>query len=107
MNWLSSNVKNAHLSLSVCTGAYAFADAGLLDDEDLVTTHWRHYEFFAEEFPQLLLANNARYVDNGTNIITTGGVSSGIDGALKIVSRLLSEDVAQRVADSIVYPWLG
>ncbi|OLS19323.1 MAG: Isonitrile hydratase [Candidatus Heimdallarchaeota archaeon LC_2] len=107
IEWLQTTVKNAHLSLSVCTGAYALAEAGLLDDQDLVTTHWRHYDLFAEEFPHLLLANNARYVDNGTNIITTGGVSSAIDGSLKVVSRLLSEEVAQRVADAIVYPWLG
>lgn len=107
LEWLKKTVNKAHLSLSVCTGAYALAEAGLLDDQDLVTTHWRHYEIFQEEFPNLMLANNARYVDNGTNIITSGGVSSGIDGSLKVISRLVSEEVAQRVADIIVYPWLG
>lgn len=105
--WLREKVSEAHLTLSVCTGAYALAETGLLDTEELVATHWRHYEMFMEEFPQITLANNVRYVDNGTNIITAGGVSSGIDGALQVISRLLSEEVAQRVADRIVYPWLG
>ncbi|MHA2029575.1 MAG: DJ-1/PfpI family protein [Candidatus Kariarchaeaceae archaeon] len=107
IGWLKAKVSDTHLTLSVCTGAYALAETGLLDNEELVTTHWKHYEMFNDEFPQLQLANNARYVDNGTNIITAGGVSSGIDGALRVVARLVSEEVAQRVADRIVYPWLG
>lgn len=106
INWLRIKVSEAHLSLSVCTGAYALAETGLLDEEELVTTHWNHYDAFLDEFPNITLANNARYVDNGTNIITAGGVSSGIDGALQVVSRLVSEEVAQRVAEKIVYPWL-
>lgn len=107
INWLRSKVEKAHLSLSVCTGAYALAETGLLDQEELVTTHWNHYTPFLDEFPNITLANNARYVDNGTNIITAGGVTSGIDGALQVVSRLVSEEVAQRVAEQIVYPWLN
>ncbi|MCE7735052.1 MAG: DJ-1/PfpI family protein [Candidatus Heimdallarchaeota archaeon] len=107
ISWLKLKVSEAHLSLSVCTGAYALAETGLLDDEELVTTHWNHYHKILEEFPNITLANNARYVDNGTNIITAGGVSAGIDGALKVVSRLVSDEVAERVAEQIVYPWLN
>lgn len=109
IQWLTNFVEDIEITLSVCTGAYALAETGLLDTEEMFTTHWAHSGFLDEEFPHLSdrLALNARYVDNGTNIITSAGVSSGIDGALRVVARLVSDEVAERVAKRIEYPWLG
>jgi transcriptional regulator GlxA family with amidase domain len=105
IKWLSDTIEESHLTLAVCTGTYAVAQTGHLNFEH-ATTHWRHFDLFAAEFPDITIDVNARYVET-PKIITTGGVSCGIDGALQVVSRLVSEDVAQRVAESIVYPWLS
>ncbi|MHA2249057.1 MAG: DJ-1/PfpI family protein [Candidatus Kariarchaeaceae archaeon] len=105
IDWLSNTIEVSHLILSVCTGTYAVAQTGHLDIEP-ATTHWRHLNLFAKEFPHITLDVNARYVET-PKIITTGGVSCGIDGALRVVARLVSEDAAQRVTEAIVYPWLS
>ncbi|MHA2172165.1 MAG: DJ-1/PfpI family protein [Candidatus Kariarchaeaceae archaeon] len=105
IDWLRNIIEKSHLTLAVCTGTYAVAQTGHLNFEH-ATTHWRHFDLFAAEFPDITIDVNARFVE-APKIITTGGVSCGIDGALKVVSRLVSEDVAQRVAESIVYPWLS
>lgn len=103
--FLEEAINVAEISLSVCTGAYAVAMTGHMD-EDIVTTHWRHLELFQEEFPQLTLANNVRYT-SGHKLVSAGGVTAGIDGALAIVAQIVSEDHAQKAADLINYPWMG
>lgn len=105
ITWLTQAIDKSHLSLSVGTGTYAVAKTGLLDFE-VVTTHWRHLKFFAEEFPHITIDVNARYVE-GSKIITTGGVTCAIDGALAVLRSIVSEEVAQRVAESIAHSWLG
>ncbi|MCH8906061.1 MAG: DJ-1/PfpI family protein [Candidatus Heimdallarchaeota archaeon] len=104
ISWLRLSINAAHLTLSVCTGNYAVAQTGIIENE-MITTHWRHYNIFQHEFPDINLANNVRYTETA-KIVSAGGISCGIDGALRVVSRLLSEEVAQRVADRIVYPWM-
>lgn len=105
IDWLSQAIDDAELSLSVCTGAYAVAMTGKLDGQ-IVTTHWRHFDLFQEEFPNVKLANNSRFEETN-DIVTAGGVSSGIDGALQVVKRLVGDDLAHKAADLIVYPWMG
>ncbi len=105
IKWLKIAIENAHISLSVCTGVYAVAQTKHLDTET-VATHWRHFELFSKEFPHIDIDVNARYVE-ANKIVTTGGGSCSIDGALQVVSLLVSEETAQRVADMIVHPWIG
>lgn len=105
IEWLKNIIDKSLVTLSVCTGAYACAQTGYLDNE-IVTTHWRHLDLFQDEFPHIKLANNARYMD-GHKIITAGGVSAGIDGALYLVKRTISEEHAQKAAELINYTWLG
>jgi transcriptional regulator GlxA family with amidase domain len=87
------------LMASVCTGALVYAQAGLLADRP-ATTHWSALDRLAD-----LGANvdrGARYVDDG-NIVTSAGVSAGIDMALHLVARLESVERAQAVRRYIQY----
>lgn len=86
--------------VSVCTGAFALAAAGLLDGLS-ATTHWRDIDELAERYPQVTVDRNVLYVDNG-QVLTSAGVASGIDLCLHIVRRDLGAAVANRVARLIV-----
>jgi transcriptional regulator GlxA family with amidase domain len=78
-------IKALHI-LSVCTGARILAKAGLLDGL-IVTTFHDEIERLKQQFPELDVRTGVRFVDNG-KIITTAGVSAGIDGALHLVKKL-------------------
>ncbi|MFB4316981.1 helix-turn-helix domain-containing protein [Actinomadura sp. 21ATH] len=86
--------------VSICTGAFALAAAGLLDGRR-ATTHWRHAGRLAAEFPRVRVDRDALYVDEGT-VLTSAGVSAGIDLCLHIVRSDLGARVANDVAREIV-----
>jgi transcriptional regulator GlxA family with amidase domain len=86
--------------VSICTGAFALAAAGLLDGLS-ATTHWRDIDELAERYPQVTVDPGVLYVDNG-QLLTSAGVASGIDLCLHIVRRDLGAAVANRVARLIV-----
>lgn len=90
--------------LSVCTGAFILARAGLLDGRSC-TTHYRRRHLLAAKFPGIKLCYD-RVVVDGT-VITTAGVSAGIDGSLVAVSRLFGLERASKLARQIEYPWQG
>jgi transcriptional regulator GlxA family with amidase domain len=87
--------------MSVCTGAFQLARAGLLDGQR-ATTHHDFYDRFADEFPQVHLERGLRFVEN-RRIATAGGLTSGIDLALHTVERYFGRDVAQWTADYMEY----
>jgi transcriptional regulator GlxA family with amidase domain len=89
------------LMISVCTGALAYADAGLLDGRP-ATTHWSALEDLEELGRNIEVRPEARFVDNGA-VITAAGVSAGIDMALHLVARLHSEERAREVRRHIQY----
>jgi transcriptional regulator GlxA family with amidase domain len=99
--WLQTMKQKADVILSVCTGAFVLADAGLLDGKKATTHHWFHREF-QQRFPNVQFQKTARFVDNG-KIVTAAGLSSGIDAALHIVQRYYGRDVAQATADYMEY----
>ncbi|MEM9101623.1 MAG: DJ-1/PfpI family protein [Pseudomonadota bacterium] len=101
--WLQKNSASAQHVLSVCTGSDILAEAKLLDGLSATTFH-RHIGHFAKKFPDITLKPEARYVDNG-KIITTAGLSSGIDGALHLVSKIKGIDFAKTVALHVEYFW--
>jgi transcriptional regulator GlxA family with amidase domain len=86
--------------VSICTGAFALAAAGLLDGLS-ATTHWRDIDELAERYPHVRVDHKVLYVDNG-QMLTSAGVASGIDLCLHIVRRDLGAAVANRVARLIV-----
>ncbi len=86
---------------SVCTGSLVLAAAGLLAGRP-ATTHWAHYDELARIDPSVVVDTEARYVDDG-DVVTSAGVSAGIDMALHLVARLESPDVARAVRRGIQY----
>src|ERR671917_115388 len=90
--------------VSICTGAFVLAAAGLLDGRP-ATTHWMHADAFQSLFPQVKLDPDVLYVDDG-DVLTSAGNAAGIDLCLHIVRRDHGPAVANRVARrSVVAPW--
>ena len=90
--------------VSICTGAFVLAGAGLLDGL-AATTHWAHAEHFRRLFPRVQLNEDVLYIDNG-DVLTSAGNAAGIDLLLHILRRDLGSDTANRVArGAVVAPW--
>jgi transcriptional regulator GlxA family with amidase domain len=85
MHMLRNAQGKVDLTMSVCTGAFKLAKSGILDGKS-ATTHHLFFEKFAKEYPSVHLIKTERFVDNGT-IVTAGGLTSGISGALHVISR--------------------
>jgi len=101
-NWLSFiNNNNTRRIGSVCGGAFALAEAGLLNGKK-ATTHWQLSERLKKEYPLVDVNSTAFYTNDG-NIYTSGGVSSGIDLALALVEEDHGKDIAIQVARKIVF----
>lgn len=95
----AASARGARL-LSVCTGAFALAYAGLLDDRR-ATTHWGFAEEMATRFPAVTVDPNALYIDEGT-VMTSGGISAGIDLCLHVVRKDFGAAAGERVARHMV-----
>ncbi len=89
------------LMTSVCTGALVFADAGLLDGRP-ATTHWASLDQLASLGHDIEVRPDDRFVDDG-DVVTSAGVSAGIDMALHLVARLASPERARQVRRFIQY----
>jgi transcriptional regulator GlxA family with amidase domain len=90
--------------VSICTGAFVLAAAGLLDGRP-ATTHWAYTEEFARLFPQVRLDPDVLFTDDG-DVLTSGGVAAGVDLCLHIVRRDHGSAVANAVARTcLVPPW--
>jgi len=101
MAWLKETAASARNVVSVCNGAIVLAEAGLLKGLD-ATTHWGAIEALRQHAPDTRVLEGHRWVDSG-RVLTTAGVSAGIDGALHLVSRLASREEADRVARYMEY----
>lgn len=102
-DWVAQASKDASATLSVCTGVFVLASAGLLDGKE-ATTHHGAITALRKQFPKITVCADRRVVDNGT-IVTAAGVSAGIDGALHLVDRLMGRDEASATARGIEYDW--
>jgi transcriptional regulator GlxA family with amidase domain len=99
--WLGEQSKRVELMMSVCTGAFQLARAGLLDGRR-ATTHHEFWEKMAREHPRVRLERGPRFVADG-NVWTAGGLTSGVDLALHVVQRVHGEEVAARTARYMEY----
>lgn len=88
--------------LSICSGAFVLAEAGLLDGKR-ATTHWRYLDAFAERFPQVTVERDVLYVDEG-DVLTSAGSAAGIDLCLHLVRRDFGLNAANSVARRLVLP---
>jgi transcriptional regulator GlxA family with amidase domain len=90
--------------MSICTGAFVLASAGLLDGRP-ATTHWAHAQRFRELYPEVRLDPDVLFVDDG-DVLTSAGVAAGIDLCLHVVRRDHGSSVANRAARRcVVPPW--
>jgi putative intracellular protease/amidase len=105
LKWVTQVTANARHTMSVCNGAFILAHAGLLDGLTATTTSG-NIDRLRTEFPKINVVEDQRYVDNG-KIITTAGLSAGIDGALHVVERVMGKGTAQQVALGEEYDWVG
>lgn len=103
MSWVTEQSRQSEVVLTVCTGALVAAKIGLLDDLD-VTTWYGAIDRLAAAAPSARVHDGMRFVDNG-HVVTTAGISAGIDGSLHVVARLLGRSVAERTAAYMEYPW--
>jgi len=103
MAWAKKSVETAEIAVSVCNGAFVLGNLGALDGKT-VTTHWGSLSRLRSSFPKATVQEGRRFVDNG-KIVTTAGVSAGIDGALHIVARLLGRAAADQTARYMEYRW--
>ena len=102
VNWIKKQGENkSTVIMSVCIGAYILAQTGLLDGKK-ATTHYMALEDMQKEYPKTTFIKNVRFVEDG-NIVTAGGITSGIDGALHLIEKFNGPAIAQHVADIMVY----
>ncbi|MBT9383787.1 helix-turn-helix domain-containing protein [Pseudooceanicola sp. CBS1P-1] len=100
LNWLRREARKGIAMGGLCTGAYVLAKAGLLDGKR-ATIHWENHDSFAEEFEEVGLTKSV-FVADGNRLTTAGGTSS-IDLLLKLVADHHGEDLANAVADQLIY----
>lgn len=95
--WLRDVAKRADLVMSVCTGAFVVAEAGLLDGK-WATTHHQSWDALESSFPSIRVVRGRRFVEHD-RVATAGGLTSGIDLALRVVERYLGADAATATAE--------
>ncbi len=105
LDWIRQMTKNTDVTMSVCTGAFILAKTGLLDGKSATTFHGA-FGSFAMRFPNIELKRGARFVENG-NLATAGGLSSGIDLALRVVERYYGREIADKTAYNMEYQGKG
>jgi transcriptional regulator GlxA family with amidase domain len=101
LSWVRSMRVSTPLMTSVCTGALVYAAAGLLAGRP-ATTYWAAFDELVGFDPSILADDEARFVDDG-DVVTSAGVSAGIDMALHLVARLESVEMARAVRRGIQY----
>jgi transcriptional regulator GlxA family with amidase domain len=103
--WLRKVTNATDVTMSVCTGAFQLARAGLLKGKS-ATTHHEFQDRLAKEFPDINVKRGVRFVEE-SKISTAGGLSSGIDLALRVVDRYFGREVAQATARYMEYQSTG
>jgi transcriptional regulator GlxA family with amidase domain len=105
LDWLRRTSPHTDVTMSVCTGAFVLASAGLLNGKP-ATTHHNSYIDLAMQFPDIQVKRGMRFVETG-NLATAGGRYSGIDLALRVVERYFGRSVAEDTASFTEYQGLG
>lgn len=103
LDWIAAQARQARILASVCTGSLLLAQAGVLDGLD-ATTHWEDLAALRALRPALRVREGLRWVDAGA-IVTSAGISAGIDMSLHLVERLHSRELALRTARQLDFDW--
>lgn len=103
IEWITTRSQQAELTTSVCTGSFLLAKAGLLAGKQ-ATTYFGSVSYLRQYHPDIEVLEGVRWVDAG-EVITSAGVSAGIDMALHVVARLFGKPVADATARDIEYDY--
>jgi len=103
LKWIAERAREIETLTSVCTGAMLLGQIGLLDGRR-ATTHWRSLELMRQSFPSVTVEDKLHVVEDG-QVLTSAGISAGIDMALRVVARYFGEAVGRATARHIEYPF--
>jgi len=103
LDWLRNRAEKAEIVMSVCSGSAILAKAGLLDGRR-ATSNKQYFSLAAAQGPKVDWIKKARWVDDG-NVVTSSGVSAGLDMALHVIERLYGTKTAESIADGTEYQW--
>jgi len=101
IQWIVDQFEKVEILASVCTGAFLLAKADLLNGRE-VTTHWKDIEKFQTKYPKLKVLKDVKFVDQG-DLITSGGISAGINMSFYLLSKLHGKEVAAATAKRMEY----
>jgi transcriptional regulator GlxA family with amidase domain len=101
VRWLRDVGRRADLVMSICTGAFVLAETGLLDGKT-ATTHHQSWDDFEAAFPNVQVVRGPRFVEHD-RVATAGGLTSGVDLALRVVERYVGRDAARATARFMEY----
>src|SRR5215471_14930607 len=101
--WIAERGRQVETLTSVCTGAMLLGHTGLLDGRH-ATTHWRSLDWMSESFPRVTVERDLHVVEDG-NVLTSAGISAGIDMSLRVVARYHGETIARATARHMEYPY--
>jgi len=105
LDWIRKVAATADVTMSVCNGAYLLAQTGLLSGK-AATLHHSAFVDFAMQYPEVQVKRGARFVEAG-NLACSGGLSSGMDLAFRVIERYYGRDVATRAAFAMEYQGEG
>lgn len=105
IDWIAEVASQSRLTASVCTGAFLLAKAGVIDTQT-VTTHWEDIDDLRAGWPSLRVVDGVRWVDQG-RIVTSAGISAGIDMSLHLIERCAGRELALRTARQMDFDWTG
>lgn len=103
LKWIAERASGIETLTSVCTGAMLLGQIGLLDGRR-ATTHWRSLEWMRQSFPSVTVEDKLHVVEDG-EVLTSAGISAGIDMALRVVARYFGEAVGRATARHMEYPF--
>ncbi len=103
VQFIQDRLSATEVMFSVCSGAFFLAEAGVLDGQR-ATTFASMIPMLKSNYPAAQVVNDVKYTDNG-QVVTSGGLSSGIDAAFQVVAKYYGIGRAQDIANRMEYPW--
>jgi transcriptional regulator GlxA family with amidase domain len=103
LSFIATRARTVETLTSVCTGSMLLGTAGLLDGRR-ATTHWRSLAWMRESFPKVTVLDDLHVVEDG-HVLTSAGISAGIDMALRVVTRYFGEAIGRATARHMEYPY--
>jgi putative intracellular protease/amidase/YHS domain-containing protein len=105
LDWVRASTKSTDVTMSICTGAFVLARTGLLSGKSATTFH-QAFDNFGKQYPDIKLIRGARFVEDG-NLASSGGLTSGIDLAFRVVERYFGRELTEKLAFQLEYQGKG